>query len=248
VIAALIAVNAWSAAVLLAGRLLRRPRRVVRLVASSPSRARRRGRRVVALVAVTVLATVAHPILGLAALCLLIVRRRWRRVRVARLEAARKAVALPDLVELIAAGIAAGCSARHAFLSSVEIAPASLRPACERLRQRLLRGERFSDALQHLARDVGETACPMVTALCAHERDGVPLQPTLERIAADARRQRRQQAEAAIRRLPVQLSVPLVTCTLSAFAVLTVVPLGAATLRSLQGHLPSSPTPTGGSP
>lgn len=240
---------AWVGAVLLAAGRLRLPRRVARVVAAVPAghghRRTRRTRAVASVLAVTCMAIAGHPLLGLAAPAAVVVVPRWRRLRAARIAVTRRAAALPDLVELVAAGIAAGCSARQAFLSSVDVAPLPLRAACERLRQRLSRGERFADALHHLAGELGAPARPIVNALRAHERDGVPLHPTLERIAADARRQRRQHAEAAIRRLPVRLSVPLVTCTLSAFAVLTVVPLGAATLRSLQGEFPSNVPTTG---
>jgi tight adherence protein C len=156
------------------------------------------------------------------------------------------AEAMPELVDLVAAGIAAGCSARHAVVSCRHVAPPVLRSALARLEQRLERGERFADGLQRLAEDLGEPARAFSVALRAHERDGVPLRPTLERIAADAHRQRRQLTEAAVRRLPVRLSVPLVTCTLSAFVVLTVIPLAGATLRSLAGELPPSASGTAG--
>ena len=49
----------------------------------------------------------------------------------------------------------------------------------------------------------------------------------LSRLADDARRQRRHDLEAAVRRLPVRLSFPLVCCSLPAFVLLTVVPLVA---------------------
>jgi hypothetical protein len=44
--------------------------------------------------------------------------------------------------------------------------------------------------------------------------------------------QRRRQAEAAARELPVRLALPLVCCTLPSVAVLTVVPVIVAALGS----------------
>jgi tight adherence protein C len=243
---AVITLASWPAAIVLLGARWSVPARAARLVSTAPRTrgSRRRIRRATLLIGAMIVAAIAHPTLGIAFLAGAPVVARWHALRRTRLEAARIAAAMPELVDLVAAGIAAGCTARAALLSCHGAAPAALRPALARLGTRLTRGERFGDALQYLAQEVGEVARPFVSALRAHERDGVPLRPTLERIAADARRQRRQAAEAAIRRLPVRLSVPLVTCTLSAFVVLTVVPLGAATVRSLQRELPAvAPAP-----
>ncbi len=70
--------------------------------------------------------------------------------------------------------------------------------------------------------------------LVASERYGSPLGPALERLADEARRQRRQRAEEAARKIPVKLLFPLVSCTLPAFALLTVAPLIAGAIRSLR--------------
>jgi tight adherence protein C len=240
------AICSWPAAVVLAVARIRIPARAARLAASAPTSGASRlpARSAVLVVGALMAAVVLHPSVGVATLMGPPVVARWHARRRARLDAARVAAAVPELVDLVTAGIAAGCTARDALVSCLGVAPAPLRPALARLATRLARGARFADALQQLAHDVGEASRPFVSALRAHERDGVPLRPTLERIATDARRQRRQAAEAAIRRLPVRLSVPLVTCTLSAFVVLTVVPLGAATVRSLQRDMPAvAPAP-----
>jgi tight adherence protein C len=239
-----LATASWLAATALAAARWQLPTRVAGVAAHARShrsrtRVRSAVRTVVVVTPVFVAAASIHVALGIITLLGPALIARWRALRAARVWSARVAAAMPELVDLVAAGIAAGCTARHAMLSSRRAAPGALHPALDRLAARLDRGERFADALGRLAGDLGEPARPLVSALRAHERDGVPLHPTLERIAADARRQRRQQAEAAIHRLPVRLSVPLVTCTLSAFVVLTVVPLGAATLRSLQREVPT---------
>ena len=70
--------------------------------------------------------------------------------------------------------------------------------------------------------------------LVASERYGVPLTEGLDRVAREARLERRRRAEERARRLPVLLLFPLVLCVLPAFGLLTVVPL-------LVGSLPDLP-------
>jgi tight adherence protein C len=240
------AVTSWVAAVALAAARWRLPARAARLVGAGARPASRRVRRLAIAMCSLLVGWLVHPVLGLALLLAAPLVHRGRAARAARVEASRIGAAMPELLDLIAAAMGAGCSAREAVLGSQPVAPEALRPALARLEHRLQLGQRFADALQHLGSDLGEPARALVSALRAHARDGVPVRPTLERIAADAHRLRRQQCEQAIRRLPVRLSIPLVTCTLSAFVVLTVVPLGAATLRSLRGELAPAAATGGG--
>jgi tight adherence protein C len=95
-------------------------------------------------------------------------------------------------------------------------------------------GRRLADALDDVPARVGETARPLTAALVASERYGAPVVAGLERLATEVRRDRRRRAEEAARRVPVKLLFPLVTCTLPAFALLTVAPLIAGTLGSLR--------------
>jgi pilus assembly protein TadC len=74
----------------------------------------------------------------------------------------------------------------------------------------------------------------------------LPLAPTLARLAADARHDRRRQAEAAARALPVRLSFPLVLCLLPAFVLLGIVPAMAPALQGL--HLSEHPPPSSSPP
>ena len=74
---------------------------------------------------------------------------------------------------------------------------------------------------------------PLARALATAVEEGVPLEPALRRVAAEARDRRRRAAEEAARRVPVRLLFPLVACTLPAFVVLTVVPLLVVGLDSL---------------
>ena len=106
---------------------------------------------------------------------------------------------------------------------------AELRRVCDEHRL----GRRLADALDDLPGRTGDAVRPLVTALVASERYGAPLAGGLVRLADDVRRQRRRRAEEAARRVPVKLLFPLVTCTLPAFALLTVAPLVAGALRQL---------------
>ena len=100
-------------------------------------------------------------------------------------------------------------------------------------------GQRFAEAVTALLEPpphgLGPIAQPLVDALALADRYGTPLPPILDRLADEARAQRRRNADAAARRLPIQLSFPLVGCTLPSFVLLTVVPLMAGTFSSLHG-------------
>ncbi|MCB1006710.1 MAG: type II secretion system F family protein, partial [Acidimicrobiales bacterium] len=93
---------------------------------------------------------------------------------------------------------------------------------------------RLADALAQVPDSLGERVRPLTTVLVSSERYGVALLPALERLAVETRLERRRAAEATARRVPVKLLFPLVLCTLPAFALLTVVPLLAGSLRSLR--------------
>jgi tight adherence protein C len=80
---------------------------------------------------------------------------------------------------------------------------------------------------------LGDRARALAEALGDHLRYGVALGPALERAALELRLDRRRQAEQDARRVPVRLLAPLVSCILPAFALLTVVPLLAASLEAL---------------
>ena len=80
---------------------------------------------------------------------------------------------------------------------------------------------------------LGDRAHALAHVLGDHLRYGVPLLPGLERTGLELRLDRRRAAELEARRVPVRLLAPLVTCVLPAFALLTVVPLLAASLEAL---------------
>lgn len=139
-----------------------------------------------------------------------------------------------DAIELVVLAVRAG----HLPLSAIRSVHRHMAPdvgeAFARVLVRCERGERFADALGELTAGLGERAHTLVDGLAAADRDGLPLAPVLDRLAAEARAQRRRRADTAARQLPVRLSLPLVACTLPSFVLLAVAPLLLAALSSLR--------------
>jgi tight adherence protein C len=158
---------------------------------------------------------------------------RLKAQRAARARDAARRARLPDAVDLLVVAGAAGLAPRQAIVLVAERGPPDLRPAFAEVVSRANTGEPFGRAVSRLISTIGEPARPVVHALIAAAEDGAPMATVLTHLADDSRRQRRNDMEAAVRRLPVRLSFPLVCCSLPAFVLLTVVPLVAAGLRRL---------------
>ena len=167
-----------------------------------------------------------------AGLAVIVGRGRSRR-RTRRAAAAREA-AVPELLELLVALVRAGSTPAQAVKRAAARAPDALAEPMRLIVARLDRGQRFADTLVELA-TVVPSARPAVDLLTTAERYGLPLAPVLDRLADEARAQRRRLGEARARELPVRLAFPLVCCTLPSLAVLTVVPVVAASVGSLRG-------------
>lgn len=140
---------------------------------------------------------------------------------------------LPDAIELIVLAVRAGHLPCAAVRTALPFMGTGVHPAFEQVVLRVERGERFADALTVLDLELGPVAAPLAHHLAAAERDGLPLAPVLDRLAADARAQRRRVAEARARQLPVRMALPLTLCTLPAFVLMALVPLLLSALRSL---------------
>jgi tight adherence protein C len=157
-------------------------------------------------------------------------------MRAARAEKRRLAAIaadLPDTVDLLVLGVGAGLTVHLALVAVGRRASGPLAAELRRVTEEVALGRRLGDALDDVPTRAGEAVRPLVTALTAADRYGAPLGTSLERLAGEVRRDRRRQAEEAARRVPVKLLFPLVTCTLPAFALLTVAPLIAGAIRSL---------------
>ena len=155
--------------------------------------------------------------------------------RTARGEARRLARSYPDFIELLVLTVRSGYTPLQAFETLSESTELVFRPALNAVVQRVARGERFADAVTELPARLGRIAEPLADAFALCARYGLALAPILDRLADEARAQRRRNADAAARQLPIRLSFPLVGCTLPSFVLLTIVPLMAGTISSLQG-------------
>jgi tight adherence protein C len=141
---------------------------------------------------------------------------------------------LPDVIDLLLLAVGSGRNVHLAVRAVASRAPPVLGAALGAADRRAAHGVALADALEDIVVELGEVARPLVVALTSSLRYGTALLPSLERVAAEARADRRRRAEEAARRVPVKLLFPLVACILPAFAALTVLPLLAGTLESLR--------------
>lgn len=154
---------------------------------------------------------------------------RWTTTQVRR----QVDLALPDAIDLVVLAVRSGLLPAAALRVVHRHFHPALRAATAEVLSAVDQGRRFADALPALAHRLGPALHPLVDGFAAADRDGLPLAPVLERLAADARAHRRRQIDTLARQLPVRLAVPLVVCTLPAFVLLAVVPLLLAAFASL---------------
>jgi tight adherence protein C len=157
-----------------------------------------------------------------------------RSLRDRRRTTATSARELADVIDLFALAIASGRNLRLAIVAVASRAPPSWVDPLKMVVARIDRGISVADALDDLPAATGDHAHPLVTVLVSSERYGTTLLPALDRLAGEARLDRRRRAEEAARRVPVKLLFPLVLCILPAFGALTVAPLLAGALGSLR--------------
>lgn len=180
-----------------------------------------------------VVAMAASPLLSIAAAIGGVVWHRWARVRREGLARRQISTRFPDALDLLVLSIRAGYLPAQAVVEIAPYLPGQLRPSFTAVSEAMQRGERFADALLQLRARLGPIAQPLVDSLSAADRYGLPLTPVLERLAFEARQQRRRDADATARELPVRLAMPLVLCTLPSFVLLSIVPLLLGALSSL---------------
>ena len=141
---------------------------------------------------------------------------------------------LPELVDLFSLAVGAGLTVPLAVDAVVRRSDG---PLVEELRAALgevALGRRLADALADVPARTSETVRPLVGALVASDRYGVPLVDALANLAGEVRADRRRRAEEAARKVPVKLLFPLVCCVLPAFGLLTLAPLIAGAVRALR--------------
>ena len=159
--------------------------------------------------------------------------RTWTTARRARRVHRRAELVLPDMVDLLVLAVRSGLLPVAALRSLHPYLAPPVSEAVGELLGAVDRGTRLADALPLLAERLGPALHPVVDGFIAADRDGLPLAPLLERLAADARAQRRRRVDALARQLPVRLAAPLVVCSLPSFVLLAVVPLLLAAFASL---------------
>ena len=162
---------------------------------------------------------------------------RRRRVRVTLHRRALDA-AMADAVELFVLCVHAGRSPSQAVADVAARAPPVLRPAFDAVDLQLHRSRSLGDALGELQRLGGPIGHELASAVAAADRDGLPLAPVLDRLAAEARASRRRAGEAAARQLPVRMTFPLVICTLPSFVLLAIAPAVLGALSTLRAGAP----------
>jgi pilus assembly protein TadC len=212
--------------------LVERAGRIVRRVMQRPSDVEA-DRRVGLAVLLAVAGLAVDPVLalgaGLAPFAADVVRRRRVRGRAS----ASFVRDVPDVVDLFRVAANGGLTVHDAVREVGRVVTGPVEVALLEVQRRVGLGLRLADALP-LVVDSGEPIRPLVRVLVSAERDGAPLAEPLERVSAHARDVRRRRAEEAARRVPVRLLFPLVVCVLPAFVLLTVVPLLAGTLQTVQ--------------
>jgi tight adherence protein C len=157
------------------------------------------------------------------------------RVRAKTIRQRAIAAQLPDLIDLVVATVRAGYTPSQAIQQLIPVASDVFVPALREMARRISVGELFAEAANELPKQLGPGALALADSLAIADRYGLPLGPILDRLADEAKAQRRRNAEASARKLPVRLAFPLVCCTLPSFALLSIVPLLAGTISSLRG-------------
>jgi Flp pilus assembly protein TadB len=187
-----------------------------------------------ALIAVVLAGPIGAAIAGL----IVFVTPRVRRRRLTERARVEVRDAMPDVVEMFVVCVHAGRSPPQAIAELARTAPAAVRQAFATVELQLHRGRTLADALASLPQLIGPPGRELAGAVAAADRDGLPLAPVLDRLAAEARAERRRAGEAAARALPVRLSFPLVVCTLPSFVLLAIAPAVLGALSTLRGRAP----------
>ena len=140
---------------------------------------------------------------------------------------------LPDAIDVIAATLRAGYPPIDTLRIAAPHVDPLLRSSFEASVRELDDGGRFIDALKILESSIGSRVRPLIDALDAGHRLGVPLDDVVDRLSHDAHAIRRRQLESSSKELSIELSLPLVVCVLPSFLVLVIVPTLIGTLSRL---------------
>ena len=157
---------------------------------------------------------------------------RWQSIARRRRLKLRMAEQVPQLLDLLRLCLDAGLSSRSAISRLATLVPDPLGAWCRSVSTRSDRGAPLRDALV-AATGKGHPMELVARTLASSETSGVAVGPAVEELSAHARAAIRRHSMERVRRLPVQMLLPLVFCTLPAFIVVAVVPMAVTQLRGL---------------
>ncbi len=140
---------------------------------------------------------------------------------------------LPDAIDLLVLAIHAGLAPVAAIREVATTARPPVGDGFAEVARQLDRGRPFDEAVGSLRHALGAPADGLVDVVTTTTRYGLPLEPVLDQLTAEARDARRRRHQANARRLPIRLSLPLVACTLPSFVLLAIAPAVIAALSSL---------------
>ena len=223
----------WTAVVVLWGWQAR-PRSVRSPVSASPQRRWPKTSPAAGFMVAAVVAFAVHPVLGVGIGLAVWVAPHRRRARQRRQQQAAVAEEMPEVVDLLRLAVSSGLNVHLAVAAVGERLSGPVGRGLAIAAHQAQAGTRLADALEPLPDVVGEPVRPLVRVLVDGDRYGTDLEPALQQVAADSRLLRRRQAEDHARRLPLRLLLPLVTCILPAFILLTLAPVVAETLVALR--------------
>jgi len=143
----------------------------------------------------------------------------------------------PDCLDLMLICVESGLGL-EAALDRVGVEMVLARPAVARLLTtttlRLRAGATREDALRHMAEDAGvDEIRSFATLLIQSDKLGTSIGTTLRIYAAEMRERRRMRAEEKAHRLPVLISIPLVTCMLPTMIGVLMLPAAIRVVRQL---------------
>lgn len=160
---------------------------------------------------------------------------------------------LTELIDRVCVSLMAGCSLSEACEHLATRTSGTVGGGAtnggssvgDEIARRVREGRTLGDALEPLSQTYALSGRLFADVLVSAERDGLPVVASVARIAQDVRMERRRRVDSAIRRIPVQLTFPLVACILPGFLLTTLVPLVASSLGALTVHLNDLPVPFG---
>lgn len=179
-----------------------------------------------------VMMLVVSPALATAIVVGTAIMSRWQSIARRRRLQLRMAEQVPHLLDLLRLCLDAGLSSRSAISRLATLVPDPLGAWCRSVSTRSDRGAPLRDALV-AATGKGHPMELVARTLASSETSGVAVGPAVEELSAHARAAIRRHSMERVRRLPVQMLLPLVFCTLPAFIVVAVVPMAVTQLRGL---------------